>query len=329
MKITRFTLDLTEQFTRPVNINQFEAVDHVFIITIKNGSAIYDLTDCTVVFDAIKPDGHVLYNACVVAEDPTTGKVTYPITTQTSAADGKITGQIVITSASGEIRTPEFAVTVLKSVDNTNAVESTDEFTELQTAIETLTAYNARLTAVEDAATTLDNRVSDAEDAATALTTRVTSLETKAYGQAYRTSDYTIAAVSTWYPIDLDAGHNDLVNTAHSTSVNPSRLTVSEAGVYEITAAVLFKSNGATAGAIRVIKNGSTELLGSFANSVNSASDASAVLSRTFIASLAANDYIQLQFAGSNAGATKLTHAGYYGSTTTYPCAMLTARKIS
>lgn len=170
MKIIRFTLDLIEPYRQKISINQFEAEDVVFEITLKQGAQLVDLTGLTVTLNAIKPDGHKIYNACVPDVDPTTGKIRYAVTTQTSAAAGELTCQIELTSGTGNASTPEFKVAVNPSIDNTDAVESTDEFTELQEAIMTLTAYNARLGAAEAAIVTLDGRMDTAEANITLLT---------------------------------------------------------------------------------------------------------------------------------------------------------------
>jgi hypothetical protein len=91
-----------------------------------------------VTFYAEKPDGHALFNACTVT-DAVNGKCTYKVTTQTSAAAGTLKAQIVITWSSGaEKRSEEFIVTVKPSLDITGAVESTDEFTQLQQALATV-----------------------------------------------------------------------------------------------------------------------------------------------------------------------------------------------
>jgi hypothetical protein len=140
-------IDITSPIRQPISINQFDADEPIFLIALRNGGLPIDLTGALVTFYAKKPDGHVLFNECIVT-DATNGKCTYKVTTQTSAAAGTLKAQIVITWGSGaEKRSEEFDIKVKPSLDITNAVESTDEFTQLQQALALTTGYNTRITA--------------------------------------------------------------------------------------------------------------------------------------------------------------------------------------
>ena len=171
---------------------------------------------------------------------------------------------------------------------------------------------------VNDAVEALEAKVGiDSSAVTTSIDYRLKA--TLAYGQAYRTSTFTVTNVSTWYDIDLDAGDNDKVNITHSTVTNPARITVTNAGVYRISTHVSFvRTSAVTAGSTRLYKNNTSEIVGSFAPAIN-AFTSTYVLSidHTIITSLAANDYITLQFAGSDAGGTILDVVSTAGSATT------------
>lgn len=57
---------------------------------------------------------------------------------------------------------------------------------------------------------------------------------TRGYGQAWRASNYKSAVAGTWYMLDLDDGNANLLNVTHSILTNPSRVTVTNAGIYRV-----------------------------------------------------------------------------------------------
>ncbi len=335
-------LDVTKKYTEPINFVQYEKDSRVLDIYLSAGGLPVNVTGASVVFYARKPDKTLLFNNCDVI-DSVTGHIQYIATGQTSTADGELRCWILIIKDGAELRSLEFMILVEPSEDDSDAIESTSEFTALEVALSDVGEVKAGITAlgaavgvlqdiINDPETGIDelnSRMGTAENGIASLGTRMTAAETVAHGQAYRTAALAITNVATWYSIPLNAGHSNLVNADHSLTVNPERVTVLVDGDYEITVSILFKHTGATSAAIRVIKNGTTEIQGSAANGVNTAPDAGQLLSNTFQCSLSANEYITLQFSGSNAGGTTLTNAGYYGiGTVTIPVAMLSIKKI-
>ncbi|MEK6646756.1 MAG: LamG domain-containing protein [Candidatus Firestonebacteria bacterium] len=77
-----------------------------------------------------------------------------------------------------------------------------------------------------------------------------------AYGQAYRSSDYTLTQAS-WDTLELTGGNNNLKNVSHSASTNPHRVTVAYAGVYKINFSVAFKGGASDSRNARLSKNAS------------------------------------------------------------------------
>ena len=141
-------------------------------------------------------------------------------------------------------------------------------------------------------------------------------LVTKAYLQAYRISSFTVTNYGQWYDVDLDGGDNNKLNITHSTSTDPSRITILSSGVYKITYTVSFgMAGGVTLLQARLLINNNTEVVGSFIEGLNVQGDRSQTMSHTVITSLNKDDYFTLQILGSNAGGTKLFVFSYYPPT--------------
>lgn len=97
------------------------------------GAAAYELDEGTsAVFRAEKPDGTILFNDCEI-----TGKgVEYLVTSQTLSSPGDVECMITLYGASGEVLgTPRFLIEVEKEIYSDSEIESTDEFTALQTVV--------------------------------------------------------------------------------------------------------------------------------------------------------------------------------------------------
>ena len=94
----------------------------------------YKITDgCTATLRAKKPDGTVLYNTCTVSNDT----ITYTLTNQTSSAVGISKCEITLYDADkNQITSPRFEILIDDTVYSDNEIESSNEFTELQNALE-------------------------------------------------------------------------------------------------------------------------------------------------------------------------------------------------
>lgn len=91
----------------------------------------YKLEGCSAVFTAVKPDGKFIYNDCEV--DVENNVIIYPVTLQTTAAEGMVNCQFKLIGNDGKvIATPEFGIIVEKTVYNEEPiVESSEEFAAL------------------------------------------------------------------------------------------------------------------------------------------------------------------------------------------------------
>ena len=124
----------------------------------------------------------------------------------------------------------------------------------------------------------------------------------RAYGMVYRTSQFDLSTINTWYDIPFNGGSANLFNVTHSTTTNPERVTVNVSGTYLIQYKVHFRRQSAAHhGVARIYKNGTSEIPGSFTISSPNTSDGNedAPLIGFVVARLEANDYITVQI-GTN-----------------------------
>jgi len=127
-------LDVTKKYTEPIYLVQYEVDARILDIYLSAGSLPINLTGASVVFYAKKPDGTILFNNCTVV-DAVSGHVVYTVTEQMCAVAGDLRCWILVIKDDAELRSIEFKVTVQPSEDDTEAIESTSEFTALDEAL--------------------------------------------------------------------------------------------------------------------------------------------------------------------------------------------------
>jgi len=146
--VKNFKLDVTTQFREPIILVQYEVDARVLEIQLTAGILPIDLTGASVVFYAKKSDGTILFNNCEIV-DSAMGKVVYTATEQTCAVAGPLRCWILVIKGTEELRSLEFTVTVQPSEDDTSAIESTSEFTALETALALVSDHEARIASTE------------------------------------------------------------------------------------------------------------------------------------------------------------------------------------
>lgn len=157
-----------------------------FVQYATNPNIIFILDDYTPAVGATaslyieKPSGAEIYNACSIWEN----KITYSPTTQSFAEEGTSTCQLQIVEPSGTAVSFLIFADVTKNIIDSSAIESTDEFTRLEEALQDLSRYDGRITTAlntaEEAigiANDLETRV-DANEAN--ITTNAGNIETNA-----------------------------------------------------------------------------------------------------------------------------------------------------
>lgn len=116
-----------------ITAKQGEASGRKITFSLNEGRLPYKVpSGVTAVLRAKKPSGAVLYNTCTVTPD---GNVEYIITTQTVAEVGKLPCELQLSQDGKVIFSPNFTLLVYKNLSVDSEVESSDEFTALQAAI--------------------------------------------------------------------------------------------------------------------------------------------------------------------------------------------------
>ena len=169
-----------------VNAKIGEASGRKIVFTLYEGRAPFFVpSDTTVVFRAKKPSGAVLYNNCVVDD----GKIEYTITSQTVAEKGVFPCEIQIIGADNKvIYTPCITLNVTENLYSDTEVESSNEFTELENAlnkIPSLEVIYSKYTKPEDGIPKSDL----AQDVQNSLNKANTALQEHQSLAAYRTAE--------------------------------------------------------------------------------------------------------------------------------------------
>ena len=110
-----------------------EAESRKIVFTISDGGNPFPLeTVSSAVLRLRKPGGGYLYNSCTLDGD----RVIYTMTSQTLAETGTVMAQLELNGVNAQrLYAPKFKILVEENLYSDTALESTDEFTELQEAL--------------------------------------------------------------------------------------------------------------------------------------------------------------------------------------------------
>ena len=111
-----------------------------------NGEILVPTTESIQIY-ATKPDGTKIYNTCTIVGN----QIQVKFTDQMLALPGNLLVEIEMIDGQDILSTPIFLINVLPTNIDANAIESTNEFTALQTAIAEATAYKAEYLKKPDA----------------------------------------------------------------------------------------------------------------------------------------------------------------------------------
>ena len=136
-------LDQSKRFVDTIFLTQGEGGATTLNFVLMQSGAVIDLTGCAVNFLAKKPSGATLTNACTLT-NAALGKVAYIVTTQTAIEAGNLIDARLSVVKSGVLwRTFKFNATVEAVPDYSTAIQSTNEFSALQSAIATAQGLDA------------------------------------------------------------------------------------------------------------------------------------------------------------------------------------------
>ena len=168
-----------------INAKVGEANGRKVVFTLYEGrTAFFVPAEATVIFRAQKPDGTILYNNCVIDD----GKVEYTITSQTVAVAGVYACELQIVSDGRIIYSPYVTLNVMDNLYADTEVESSNEFTELENAlnkIPPLEVINSKYTKPEGGIPKADL----AQDVQNSLNKADTALQEHQSLAAYRTAE--------------------------------------------------------------------------------------------------------------------------------------------
>ena len=168
-----------------INAKVGEANGRKVVFTLYEGrTAFFVPAEATVIFRAQKPDGTILYNNCVIDD----GKVEYTITSQTVAVAGVYACELQIVSDGRIIYSPYVTLNVMDNLYADTEVESSNEFTELENAlnkIPSLEVINSKYTKPEGGIPKSDL----AQDVQNSLNKADTALQEHQSLAAYRTAE--------------------------------------------------------------------------------------------------------------------------------------------
>ena len=174
---TRINIEMTGDTKKYlVSAKQGDRATRYIVAKLLNDGTAYTIpTGARVVFNARKPDGKHVYNTCTYSGS----EVTVELTNQTLAAVGTAYCDIEVRTSDNTqlITTASFTIEIEKSMRNDAAIESTNEFTELED----------RLAGHIKDITDTDNAVKKAEEArALAEETRKTAEDKRASAELSR-----------------------------------------------------------------------------------------------------------------------------------------------
>ena len=161
----KISLDINEHGSQAVLKAKQSDTGRKVHISLRAGGTPYTIAEnCYAVFEAKKPDGKVLYNACTIEGN----EIIYEFTEQTCSAVGRSACEIKLYGLDEKLITsPRFALLVDGTVYPDGRVESSDEFSALTKMVsDTLKAQNVANEAAENA----NEATKNANDAAVIAT---------------------------------------------------------------------------------------------------------------------------------------------------------------
>lgn len=143
MIIHTVTVNLDRQLPLSIVTAKQGDTGHSVVITLETQFETYDFETADAKIYIKKPDGTKIYNTALNNGD---GSFIVALTNQALAVKGDAQAELQLTSTEAPtewISTPVFILRVLPSNIDDTAIESTDEFDALQTALSQLSTYNS------------------------------------------------------------------------------------------------------------------------------------------------------------------------------------------
>lgn len=153
MNIQNLVLDINKKPFQTITANVGEVASRFVKISIVDKSIPVDLTGVTVSIYAKKPDGKKVFNN-VTIEDKTNGIILAELTSQILAVEGLVKLTLLLVKNDSKLCSKQFLLNVDSTIVDDTAIESTNEFTALTTALGKVNNIDSRFESINSS---LDN----------------------------------------------------------------------------------------------------------------------------------------------------------------------------
>ena len=159
MNIQNLVLDINKKPFQTITANVGEVASRFVKISIVDKSIPVDLTGVTVSIYAKKPDGKKVFNN-VTIEDKTNGIILAELTSQILAVEGLVKLTLLLVKNDSKLCSKQFLLNVDSTIVDDTAIESTNEFTALTTALGKVNNIDSRFESINSS---LDNKANISE----------------------------------------------------------------------------------------------------------------------------------------------------------------------
>ena len=135
------SIDIEQFYIPDIDAKQHDVKSRFLKVKLYNQGREFNVNDkdLTYKFFAQKPDGTEIFNNCSVEN----GYIVIELTGQTLAVPGKVKAELMVAgSANGEVLTTKpFIINVIKSINSSKAIESTNEYSVIMDLVKELNEY--------------------------------------------------------------------------------------------------------------------------------------------------------------------------------------------
>ena len=134
-------LDINRRLYDKIVAKQDDTGSRFLLFQLLDGAVPFNLTDRSVRVYGVKPDGSVVFNDLTVTHS-TTGFCLLELTNQMLAIAGTVKLELMITEGDKKLTSIPFEMEVIKKINSNAAVESSNEFGALLTALKEIDQWN-------------------------------------------------------------------------------------------------------------------------------------------------------------------------------------------
>lgn len=143
MLTTIVDLDLNNPMCDYLTAKQDDVGSRFIHFKLWNGLEPFSLTNRTIKVFMSKPDGTMVYSEVKKIND--TGECELELTSQSLAKEGFVKCELAIYENNNKLTSQIFSIKVIKSINNDNAIESTNEFSALTKAMSQIGGFQSQL----------------------------------------------------------------------------------------------------------------------------------------------------------------------------------------